>query len=435
MACAECDAHVRGEHVTSCSIQSLLVGHDAAAKRVLVGHFGPPLLNRADLDNKLPRGLERPEDVERVMMRLRSTSTRRPTRRTSTGARWFALVGRDVRGDRAGSSRARTSTHAARAPGEGSRAFALRENITRPGRAFGSDRSLPRWDAMTSRAFKNWRGRMGRHLVRRGCGGLALDWLARREQGTPTPRARVMAMLGTRGPRARPRPASCGRFTAKDIAAQLVLTQYRCIRALAAGEAPRAAKMDAPPPAAIDQTTVTPSTCFLDPVWLQQVGGARADNVLAYFERSPFYETGEGLEFALERSRNPRCLSISKRRKKATGDGFDVEAYFYVLDGTIYQCPTIDALATSRLRKAGNYLTKAFGEMRAECDRLDEARRAFVEAPALASEKTPAPRSRAELESGLAEPASRHEDPKLRAFVDTHMADYPEGVLSRRRTT
>ena len=89
--------------------------------------------------------------------------------------------------------------------------------------------------------------------------------------------------------------------------------------------------MDAPPPAAIDQTTVTPSTCFLDPVWLQQVGGARADNVLAYFERSPFYETGEGLEFALERSRNPRCLSISKRRKKATGDGFDVEAYFYVL--------------------------------------------------------------------------------------------------------
>ena len=99
--------------------------------------------------------------------------------------------------------------------------------------------------------------------------------------------------------------------------------------------------MDAPPPAAIDQTTVTPSTCFLDPVWLQQVGGARADNVLAYFERSPFYETGEGLEFALERSRNPRCLSISKRRKKATGDGFDVEAYFYVLDGTIYQLSLI----------------------------------------------------------------------------------------------
>ena len=156
------------------------------------------------------------------------------------------------------------------------------------------------------------------------------------------------------------------------------------------------------------------------PVWLQQVGGARADNVLAYFERSPFYETGEGLEFALERSRNPRCLSISKRRKKATGDGFDVEAYFYVLDGTIYQCPTIDALATSRLRKAGNYLTKAFGEMRAECDRLDEARRAFVEAPALASEKTPAPRSRAELEGrGWLNPPRDDEDPKLRRLLSS----------------
>ena len=103
------------------------------------------------------------------------------------------------------------------------------------------------------------------------------------------------------------------------------------------------------------------------------------------------------------------------------------------MDGTIYQCPTIDALATSRLRKAGYYLTKAFGEMRAECDRLDEARRAFVEAPALASEKTPAPRSRAELEGrGWLNPPRDDEDPKLRAFVDTHMADYPEGTLSIR---
>ena len=85
------------------------------------------------------------------------------------------------------------------------------------------------------------------------------------------------------------------------------------------------------------------------------------------------------------------------------------------------------------MRKAGNYLTKAFGEMRAECDRLDEARRAFVEAPALASEKTPAPRSRAELESrGWLNPPRDDEDPKLRAFVDTHMADYPDGVLSLR---
>ena len=66
--------------------------------------------------------------------------------------------------------------------------------------------------------------------------------------------------------------------------------------------------MDAPPPAAIDQTTVTPSTCFLDPVWLQQVGGARADNVLAYFERSPFYETGEGLEFARVRAADEPAL-------------------------------------------------------------------------------------------------------------------------------
>ena len=75
--------------------------------------------------------------------------------------------------------------------------------------------------------------------------------------------------------------------------------------------------MDAPPPA-IDQTTVTPSTCFLDPVWLQQVGGARADNVLAYFERSPFFERGEGLEFGVVSPvHDPRNIPIARRRVRA----------------------------------------------------------------------------------------------------------------------
>lgn len=193
--------------------------------------------------------------------------------------------------------------------------------------------------------------------------------------------------------------------------------------------------MDAPPPASLDQARVTPSTCFLDPVWLQQVGGARPDNVLAYFERSPFYETVEGLKFGVERSRNPRCLAISKRRKKAAGDGFDVEAYFYVLDGTVYQCPTIDALATSRLRKAGTALTRAFAEMRAECERLEEAQRAAARAAPTRDDTTERrqPQSRAELEArGWLNPPGAAEDPKLRAFVDTHMAEYPEGVLSMR---
>ena len=41
--------------------------------------------------------------------------------------------------------------------------------------------------------------------------------------------------------------------------------------------------------------------------------------------------------------------------------------------------------------------------------------------------------ARAELEArGWLNPPGAAEDPKLRAFVDTHMAEYPEGVLSMR---
>ena len=112
---------------------------------------------------------------------------------------------------------------------------------------------------------------------------------------------------------------------------------------------------------------VTSHTCFLDPVWLQHSGGVRPDNALEYFERSPFFVRGEGIEFAVVATGDPRCVGIA-RRKRRTARVADTEASYYVLNGTIYQCPPVDVVARSRLRKCSYQLSRAFGDLRALCE-------------------------------------------------------------------
>jgi len=72
-----------------------------------------------------------------------------------------------------------------------------------------------------------------------------------------------------------------------------------------------------------------------------------------YFERSPFFERGDGIEFHIEPEMgDPRCVVICRRRRR-DGREAEVEAYYYVLEGTIYQCPRADELVRSHVRKAG----------------------------------------------------------------------------------
>ena len=117
---------------------------------------------------------------------------------------------------------------------------------------------------------------------------------------------------------------------------------------------------------------VTSHTCFLDPVWLQHSGGVRPDNALEYFERSPFFVRGEGIEFAVVATGDPRCVGIA-RRKRRTARVADTEASYYVLNGTIYQCPPVDVVARSRLRKCSYQLSRAFGDLRALCEDQESA--------------------------------------------------------------
>ena len=87
---------------------------------------------------------------------------------------------------------------------------------------------------------------------------------------------------------------------------------------------------------------VTPSTCFVDPVWLQYHGGCRPDNALEYFARSPFFERGDGVEFAVVERADPRgeradaylmysnragCLLELKRLRQALRDAFLVDSH------------------------------------------------------------------------------------------------------------
>mmetsp|Transcript_17157 Transcript_17157/g.51212 ORF Transcript_17157/g.51212 Transcript_17157/m.51212 type:complete len:177 (-) Transcript_17157:29-559(-) len=133
-----------------------------------------------------------------------------------------------------------------------------------------------------------------------------------------------------------------------------------------------------PPPQAVG-LEVSPSTCFVDPRWLTHFGGARPDNALAYFERSPFFERGDGIEFHIEPEMgDPRCIVICRRRRR-DGREAEVEAYYYVLEGTIYQCPRADDLVRSHVRKAGFYVTQAYEAMEALCKQQEKEEREALE--------------------------------------------------------
>lgn len=135
---------------------------------------------------------------------------------------------------------------------------------------------------------------------------------------------------------------------------------------------------------------VTSHTCWVDPAWLAHCGGVRPENALEYFERSPFFARGEGIEFALTPIHDPRCVGVVKRRRRsarvaeneACGAAASFYAarvlggltrralllrFYYILNGTIYQCPAIDELAQSRLRKCSHHVAEAYSEMQRLC--------------------------------------------------------------------
>lgn len=63
---------------------------------------------------------------------------------------------------------------------------------------------------------------------------------------------------------------------------------------------------------------------------------------------------------------------VIKRRIRRSEQVSQTQAVYYILDGTIYQCPTVHELLTSRLNKCAHHLEKTFDELRARYDALHE---------------------------------------------------------------
>lgn len=127
------------------------------------------------------------------------------------------------------------------------------------------------------------------------------------------------------------------------------------------------------------------STCFIDIVWLQSFG-LRRDTVMQYFYTSPFFDPASnnsimqtqgidlehlksmrGLEFVLdEEVREEPVLFVIKKQLRHSPTNSELLEVFYILDGTIYQCPDLLELATSRFFKVAGAVSRAYRQI-SEC--------------------------------------------------------------------
>ncbi|CAM9588195.1 unnamed protein product [Ectocarpus fasciculatus] len=137
---------------------------------------------------------------------------------------------------------------------------------------------------------------------------------------------------------------------------------------------------------------------FIDPVWLQQ-WGLGPQNALDYFALSPFYDKAcnneqcrmqgvklpegllnlTGLEFMLVElppemsflppgqpappGPQPRRLFVIKKQVRKSPSSVEVQAIYYIMEGVIYQAPTVQKLIKSRLNKFTHHLNNAFVEL------------------------------------------------------------------------
>ncbi|KAL4855780.1 Mediator of RNA polymerase II transcription subunit 6 [Chlorella vulgaris] len=108
-------------------------------------------------------------------------------------------------------------------------------------------------------------------------------------------------------------------------------------------------------------------TCWRDDLWLGAFG-LHHGNVLDYFSLSPFYDRacanergflagkpraqppalGEGVEYLLADSQPPH-LFILRKMYRAVGGTITTLAFYYILDGSIYQAPSLQAALLARM--------------------------------------------------------------------------------------
>jgi mediator of RNA polymerase II transcription subunit 6 len=129
------------------------------------------------------------------------------------------------------------------------------------------------------------------------------------------------------------------------------------------------------------------TSCFIDVHWLQCYGLSR-ESVLPYFYTSPFYDPASnnailqtqgiqlehltsmrGLEYMLDDEiREEPVLFVIRKQRRLSPTTADLLQVYYVLDGTIYQCPEYLELVNSRFLKASSSMSRAYREI---LDRID----------------------------------------------------------------
>ncbi|KAF9193923.1 Mediator of RNA polymerase II transcription subunit 6 [Haplosporangium sp. Z 767] len=122
--------------------------------------------------------------------------------------------------------------------------------------------------------------------------------------------------------------------------------------------------------------------------WIMGVGGLNPDNVLDYFALSPFWDPecnnavlrmqtqfnnlGEmkqrlsemtGVEFAVVLEQYPTLFIIQKQRRRSPQEVKPM-AIYYVLQGSIYQCPDLQTLLSNRIFGSLYHVESAFNEAR-----------------------------------------------------------------------
>ncbi|KAL4427654.1 hypothetical protein ABPG75_001743 [Micractinium tetrahymenae] len=127
-----------------------------------------------------------------------------------------------------------------------------------------------------------------------------------------------------------------------------------------------------------------------DDMWLAAFG-LHHGNVLDYFALSPFYDrncnnerglmagkprsqppaVGEGVEYLLADSQPPHLFILRKMYRHALG-AITTLAFYYILDGTIYQAPPLQAALLARMQRCMFGIKGAFKDMQQDLSPLSQ---------------------------------------------------------------
>ena len=133
----------------------------------------------------------------------------------------------------------------------------------------------------------------------------------------------------------------------------------------------------------MQRPSTTPSANQLWISWRDEAfGEVDLSNVLSYFSRSPFVSlenpsvsnnkltssspgAGGEVEYVVQDAQSPHLFVIRMQAK-------DIPlGIFYCLDGTIYACPSLHNVLSSRRKRCGHKVSKSLGLLRKDLNPID----------------------------------------------------------------